>query len=207
MKKSKLLSGIIATVVCFSAVAGGLQVGQPGSGITDPTLGGTTNYQGTSVAAANYHYGNAYMNARNVQTSAMATPVAPSGNSNTTSPVAPPTQTSKPMAIPTPQPYNVPPKPQAVPRPLAYHVPPTPATQTGTEKTPAMSVTEPPVVVKTAVSPFAPSRGGNNHASGYGHSEHGTGNGANNAAGSHSAHGLGGGEHVGGGRSGGGFHY
>lgn len=37
--------------------------------------------------------------------------------------------------------------------------------------------------------------------------EHGTGNGANNAANSNSAHGLGGGSHIGGGRSGGGFHY
>ncbi|MCS2171663.1 hypothetical protein MUU46_15245 [Scandinavium sp. TWS1a] len=37
--------------------------------------------------------------------------------------------------------------------------------------------------------------------------EHGTGNGANNAAGTHSAHGLGGNSHIGGGLSGGGFHY
>lgn len=47
----------------------------------------------------------------------------------------------------------------------------------------------------------------NTHRSDASHGEHGTGNGANNAAATHSAHGLGGGEHVSGGRSGGGFHY
>jgi hypothetical protein len=45
------------------------------------------------------------------------------------------------------------------------------------------------------------------HADGTCSSEHGTGNGGNNAANSASAHGLGGGDHIGGGRSGGGFHY
>lgn len=52
-----------------------------------------------------------------------------------------------------------------------------------------------------------PVRGGNRHSSDFDHGEHGTGNGANNAANSHSAHGLGGSEHIGGGRTGGGFHY
>ncbi|HDT6543476.1 TPA: hypothetical protein QFT03_000377 [Kluyvera ascorbata] len=52
-----------------------------------------------------------------------------------------------------------------------------------------------------------PAHGGNSHSSGFDHGEHGTGNGANNAANSHSAHGLGGGDHIGGGRTGGGFHY
>ncbi|AFJ46428.1 hypothetical protein [Shimwellia blattae] len=52
-----------------------------------------------------------------------------------------------------------------------------------------------------------PVKGGSAQARDGGHAEHGTGNGANNAASSRSAHGLGGGEHVGGGRSGGGFHY
>lgn len=46
-------------------------------------------------------------------------------------------------------------------------------------------------------------RGANNGS----HDHSGTGNGSNNAANSHSAHGLGGGDHIGGGRSGGGYHY
>lgn len=50
-------------------------------------------------------------------------------------------------------------------------------------------------------------KGSNGHATGGSHSEHGTGNGANNAANSHSSHGLGGSESIGGGHSGGGFHY
>lgn len=50
-------------------------------------------------------------------------------------------------------------------------------------------------------------KGGNGHATSRSHGEHGTGNGANNAANSHSAHGLGGSESIGGGHSGGGFHY
>lgn len=56
------------------------------------------------------------------------------------------------------------------------------------------------------VVPFVAFNGGNNHK-GNSHSQHGTGNGANNAANSNSAHGLGGGSNIGGGRSGGGFHY
>ncbi|MCU3853444.1 hypothetical protein N8W35_10035 [Enterobacter roggenkampii] len=50
-------------------------------------------------------------------------------------------------------------------------------------------------------------KGGNDHSTGRSYGEHGTGNGANNAANSNSAHGLGGGSNIGGGRSGGGFHY
>lgn len=50
-------------------------------------------------------------------------------------------------------------------------------------------------------------RGDANHKDKNSHSEHGTGNGGNNAANSHSAHGLGGGDHIGGGHSGGSFHY
>ncbi|MRS14923.1 hypothetical protein GJV06_08530 [Enterobacteriaceae bacterium RIT691] len=57
-------------------------------------------------------------------------------------------------------------------------------------------------------SPFSsPVRGGNEHSTSHSHGEHGTGNGENNAANSHSAHGLGGSESIGGGHSGGGFHY
>lgn len=52
-----------------------------------------------------------------------------------------------------------------------------------------------------------PVKGGNDHSTGRSNGEHGTGNGANNAANSNSAHGLGGGSNIGGGRSGGGFHY
>lgn len=46
-------------------------------------------------------------------------------------------------------------------------------------------------------------RGANNGS----HDHSGTGNGSNNAANSNSSHGLGGGDHIGGGRSGGGYHY
>lgn len=52
-----------------------------------------------------------------------------------------------------------------------------------------------------------PAYHGNAHSTNRSYGEHGTGNGANNAAATHSAHGLGGNEHTGGGRSGGGFHY
>ncbi|EGT4253202.1 hypothetical protein D8W73_03785 [Citrobacter amalonaticus] len=58
------------------------------------------------------------------------------------------------------------------------------------------------------ISAFGPqAKGGNSRSSGMNHPEHGTGNGGNNAANSNSAHGLGGGDHIGGGRAGGGFHY
>lgn len=50
-------------------------------------------------------------------------------------------------------------------------------------------------------------KNGNAHSSNPGYSEHGTGNGANNAANTHSAHGLGGSESIGGGHAGGGYHY
>ncbi|HKM98614.1 MAG TPA: hypothetical protein VJY99_18280 [Buttiauxella sp.] len=50
-------------------------------------------------------------------------------------------------------------------------------------------------------------KGGNSHDTVNSHGEHETGNGSNNAANSHSAHGLGGSESIGGGHSGGSFHY
>lgn len=52
-----------------------------------------------------------------------------------------------------------------------------------------------------------PTKNGHAHSSDPGYSEHGTGNGANNAANTHSAQGLGGSESIGGGHSGGGYHY
>lgn len=54
---------------------------------------------------------------------------------------------------------------------------------------------------------IAPVRSAHNDHQKHSRSEHGTGNGANNAANSHSARGLGGGSNIGGGKSGGGFHY
>jgi|GEM_PF-3270908 len=53
----------------------------------------------------------------------------------------------------------------------------------------------------------SPVHSSNGHDKSNNSSEHGTGNGGNNAANTNSAHGLGGGDHIGGGRSGGGFHY
>ncbi|MCS2172632.1 hypothetical protein MUU46_20320 [Scandinavium sp. TWS1a] len=50
-------------------------------------------------------------------------------------------------------------------------------------------------------------KGGHSHDTVNSHGEHGTGNGSNNAANSLSAHGLGGSESIGGGHSGGSFHY
>lgn len=60
---------------------------------------------------------------------------------------------------------------------------------------------------KVVSIPFVTVRGGNNEHTSNSHNDHGTGNGSNNAANSNSAHGLGGGDHIGGGRSGGGYHY
>lgn len=60
---------------------------------------------------------------------------------------------------------------------------------------------------KVVRAPFVTVRGGNNEHTSNSHNDHGTGNGSNNAANSNSAHGLGGGDHIGGGRSGGGYHY
>ena len=63
-------------------------------------------------------------------------------------------------------------------------------------------------VVITQHPPFAGESWGNTHGANNGdHGRSGTGNGSNNAANSNSAHGLGGGDHIGGGRSGGGYHY
>ncbi|WBM72584.1 hypothetical protein OH773_10255 [Buttiauxella sp. WJP83] len=53
----------------------------------------------------------------------------------------------------------------------------------------------------------SPVKGGSHHSVSRSSGEHGTGNGANNAANSQSAHGLGGSESIGGGRNSGGFHY
>ncbi|WP_052285118.1 hypothetical protein [Kluyvera genomosp. 1] len=65
-----------------------------------------------------------------------------------------------------------------------------------------------PSKVITQHPPFAGESWGNAHGANNGdHGRSGTGNGSNNAANSHSAHGLGGGDHIGGGRSGGGYHY
>lgn len=60
---------------------------------------------------------------------------------------------------------------------------------------------------KSVSTPFVSYKGGNRQSDNHSHNEHGSGNGGNNATNSHSAHGLGGSDHVGGGRSGGGFHY
>ena len=63
-------------------------------------------------------------------------------------------------------------------------------------------------VIITQHPPFAGESWGNTHGANNGdHGRSGTGNGSNNAANSNSAHGLGGGDHIGGGRSGGGYHY
>lgn len=85
-----------------------------------------------------------------------------------------------------------------------------PATQVQTKNGVAAAGSLPPTtqVAIAYHSVFSkPVRSGNSHSPGFDHGEHGTGNGANNAANSHSAHGLGGGDHIGGGRTGGGFHY
>lgn len=65
---------------------------------------------------------------------------------------------------------------------------------------------ETPEVEVNIPGPFN-TRGGHNDHNNSSHGEHGTGNGGNNAANSNSAHGLGGGSNIGGGRTGGGFHY
>lgn len=68
--------------------------------------------------------------------------------------------------------------------------------------------TTPPGYVVTAHPPFAGEAWGNHTNQGRRSENHGgRGNGGNNAANSNSAHGLGGGDHIGGGRSGGGYHY
>lgn len=74
----------------------------------------------------------------------------------------------------------------------------------------AIAQVNPQTQIQTPInSVFAetPHNGGNTRNEKGRHSEHGTGNGGNNAAGTHSAHGLGGNEGIGGGRAGGGFHY
>ena len=321
-------------------------IGAPGSAISDPTLGGTTTYSGTSVTGANSYYGDAYMAARNQQMQGVATPVAPTVNTPPTpkasiqktpptpqvatpsitgtsyrnhvnqlmsqslavvAQVAPPKQNRPSTVLATtiqqakPTPPNTlttatnttaptvntpststftpkaslqktPPSPQvATPsitgtsyrnhvnqlmsqslaavapvsppkqnRPstvLATTIqqakpatPNTPTTATNTTapkinvdsstlKPDTQIMTDKGIVTASTLKPgtqvavpydsaFTTSvRGGHNHAKGSDHVEHGTGNGANNAANSNSAHGLGGGSHIGGGRSGGGFHY
>lgn len=59
----------------------------------------------------------------------------------------------------------------------------------------------------TKMFPHDETRGGLNDHNNSSHGEHDTGNGGNNAANSNSAHGLGSGFNIGGGRTGGGFHY
>lgn len=86
----------------------------------------------------------------------------------------------------------------------------TPSTRVKTDKgiVTAGSLPEGTQVMVAFNSAFtAPAKNGNAHSSNPEHSEHGTGNGANNAANTHSAHGLGGSESIGGGHSGGGYHY
>ncbi|BBV65125.1 hypothetical protein AB9B48_10225 [Kluyvera ascorbata] len=70
-----------------------------------------------------------------------------------------------------------------------------------TPSIPAVKTVTPLVLSKPIVipGPFTVRMGGHNEHSGNSHSEHGSGNGANNAANSNSAHGLGGGNHIGGG--------
>lgn len=74
--------------------------------------------------------------------------------------------------------------------------------QTLTTTAGELAKVNPQVQIQTPInSVFAqPARkGGNNHSDRGSRSEHGTGNGGNNAANSNSAHGLGGGNHIGGG--------
>lgn len=236
-------------------------IGTPGSAISDPTLGGTTTYSGTSVTGANSYYGDAYMAARNQQMQGVATPVAPTVNT-------PPTSTFTPKASiqktpPTPQvatpsitgtsyrnhvnqlmsqslaavapvatpKQNVPstvlattiqqakPATPNIPTTATNTTAPTINVDSSTLKPDAQIMTDKGIVTASTLKPgtqvavpydsaFTTSvRGGHNHTKGFDHAEHGTGNGANNAANSNSAHGLGGGSHIGGGRSGGGFHY
>lgn len=82
-----------------------------------------------------------------------------------------------------------------------------PATKTSLFKS-KVDVQAPPTVATPAPPPFAGESWSNHSARNNGTREHGgTGNGGNNAANSHSANGLGGGDHIGSGRSGGGYHY
>ncbi|HGF0769327.1 TPA: hypothetical protein ACF7ZB_001637 [Kluyvera georgiana] len=75
------------------------------------------------------------------------------------------------------------------------------AWSTLTPSIPAVKTVTPLALSKPIVipGPFTVRMGGHNEHSGNSHSEHGSGNGANNAANSNSAHGLGGGNHIGGG--------
>ncbi|EHQ2770439.1 hypothetical protein KRB99_000008 [Salmonella enterica] len=66
----------------------------------------------------------------------------------------------------------------------------------------AIAAVNPQAQIQTPINSVfaaAPRKGGNNHSDRGSRSEHGTGNGGNNAANSNSAHGLGGGNHIGGG--------
>lgn len=66
----------------------------------------------------------------------------------------------------------------------------------------AIAAVNPQAQIQTPINSVfaaAPRKGGNNHGDRGSRSEHGTGNGGNNAANSNSAHGLGGGNHIGGG--------
>ncbi|EMR5622789.1 hypothetical protein ABL632_004010 [Salmonella enterica subsp. enterica serovar Braenderup] len=66
----------------------------------------------------------------------------------------------------------------------------------------AIAAVNPQAQIQTPINSIfaaAPRKGGNNHGDRGSRSEHGTGNGGNNAANSNSAHGLGGGNHIGGG--------
>ncbi|EAZ1107003.1 hypothetical protein BRR69_12365 [Salmonella enterica] len=66
----------------------------------------------------------------------------------------------------------------------------------------AIAAVNPQAQIQTPINSVfaaAPRKGGNNHGDRNSRSEHGTGNGGNNAANSNSAHGLGGGNHIGGG--------
>ncbi|ENG0769485.1 hypothetical protein ABTS79_003060 [Salmonella enterica subsp. enterica] len=73
----------------------------------------------------------------------------------------------------------------------------------------AIAAVNPQAQIQTPINSVfaaAPRKGGNNHGDRGSRSEHGTGNGGNNAQNSRSAGGLAD-SHVGGGRAGGGFHY
>lgn len=205
-------------------------IGTPGSAISDPTLGGTTTYSGTSVTTANYHYGDAYMAARNQQMQGVATPSITgtsyrnhvnqlmSQSLAAVAPVAPPTQNTPSTVLATTIQQAKPATPN-IPTTATNTTAPTINVDSSTLKPDAQIMTDKGIVTASTLKPgtqvavpydsaFTTSvRGGHNHTKGFDHAEHGTGNGANNAANSNSAHGLGGGSHIGGGRSGGGFHY
>ena len=78
----------------------------------------------------------------------------------------------------------------------------------GISTRPATIATSVPGYVVSKHPPFAGESWSNGRGANNGSHDHsGTGNGSNNAANSNSSHGLGGGDHIGGGRSGGGYHY